>query len=126
VSSVVLDASALLALIFEEPGAEAVREALPDAIMGMVNVCEVISKLSERVPPEEASAWVDRLALNKVDFDWPQSRTAGELRKMTRRLGLSLGDRACLALAVERELPVLTAERAWTKLSIGVDIRLVR
>jgi ribonuclease VapC len=126
VSSVVLDASALLALIFEEPGAEAVREALPDAIMGMVNVCEVISKLSERVPTEEASAWVDRLALNKVDFDWPQSRTAGELRKMTRRLGLSLGDRACLALAIERQLPVLTAERAWTKLAIGVDIRLVR
>jgi ribonuclease VapC len=125
-NSVVLDASALLALIFDEPGAEMVREALPDAVMGTVNICEVISKLTEKFPPEEASTSVGRLVLNKVDFDWAQARTAGELRKATRHLGLSLGDRTCLALARERGLPVLTAERAWAKLQIDIDIRLVR
>jgi PIN domain nuclease of toxin-antitoxin system len=124
---VVLDASALLALVNAEPGAEIVAAALADATIGTVNLAEVVSKLIE-LGIREQDAWAEAsdLVPSVVDFDADLARRTARLRLPTRALGLSLGDRACLALAERLRLPALTADRAWQNLSIPVEIRLVR
>lgn len=123
----VLDASALLALINAEPGAEMVAAALADATIGTVNLAEVVTKLIE-LGIREQDAWAEAsdLVPRVVDFDLDLARRTARLRPPTRAFGLSLGDRACLALAEFLRLPVLTADRAWQKLSLPVDIRLIR
>lgn len=125
-SDCVLDASAVLALLYAEPGVEAVQAALPGALLSAVNAAEVIAKLTERgVPADKAAAAVDWLGLDVVSFDLEQARLAGELRLITRAAGLSLGDRACLALARLRGLPAMTADSAWAKVP-GVDVIVIR
>lgn len=123
----VLDASALLALINAEPGAELVAAALADATIGTVNLAEVVTKLIE-LGIREQDAWAEAsdLVPSVVDFDADLARRTARLRPPTRAFGLSLGDRACLALGESLRLPVLTADRAWQKLSLPVDIRLIR
>jgi PIN domain nuclease of toxin-antitoxin system len=77
----------------------------------------------------DADMYVRNLAalpLEFVDFNFARAAQAGHLRASTRNLGLSLGDRACLALAIERDCPVLTADRMWTRLNIGIPITLIR
>jgi ribonuclease VapC len=124
---VVLDASALLALINAEPGQEIVAAALPTAIFSAVNLAEVVTKLIDLgVPEKEAWAGASDLVPVVVDFGAELSRRTAELRSATRILGLSLGDRACLALAAQLATPVLTADRLWRNVAIGVDIRLIR
>jgi ribonuclease VapC len=125
----VLDASALLAAMLEEPGQEKVERALPNAIIGSVNLVEVASRLIDGgLSPEEAEEDLAALELTVIDFDQAQAIEAGRLRALTRHAGLSLGDRACLALALVRGVPVLTADRAWAALAeaIGVEVELVR
>ena len=126
-SEIVLDASALMAVLRVEPGALAVEALLDAAAVSAVNLSEVQAKLVERGTPSEIawSSLVD-LDLDVVDFDVPQAKVAGDLRVLTRGRGLSLGDRACLALAHVLSLPVMTADRAWAKLEIGIEIRTVR
>jgi PIN domain nuclease of toxin-antitoxin system len=127
VSEIVLDASALMAVLREEPGAAAVEAVLDHAAISAVNLSEVQAKLVERGAAVE-TAWsslVD-LDLEVVDFDAAQARLAGDLRALTRARGLSLGDRACLALARTLGLPAMTADRAWAGLKIGIEIRAVR
>jgi ribonuclease VapC len=127
VSEVVLDASALIAVLREEPGAAAVEAVLDGAAVSTVNLSEVQAKLVERgTPAEIAWSWLVDLDLDVVDFDALQAKVAGDLRALTRAHGLSLGDRACLALAEVRSLPVMTADRAWADLKIGIEIRAVR
>jgi PIN domain nuclease of toxin-antitoxin system len=129
VSELVLDTSAVLALLNEESGGTAVAEALErDAcLMSCVNVAEVAARLGDRSIPEAVVAEIIlSLNLSMVEFDFGTACQCGALRPMTRSLGLSLGDRACLALALERGCPALTADRAWAKLGIGVDIRVIR
>ncbi len=122
-----LDASALMAVLREEPGAAAVEAVLDDAAVSTVNLSEVQAKLVERgTPAEIAWSWLVDLDLDVVDFDALQAKVAGDLRALTRAGGLSLGDRACLALAQVRSLPVMTADRAWAGLEIGIEIRAVR
>jgi PIN domain nuclease of toxin-antitoxin system len=122
----VLDSSAVLALIFNEPGAETVKAALPDALLSTVNLAEIITKLVEKgLPAEVARAAVEVLGAEIVDFEIEQAYVTGELRTATRSAGLSLGDRACLALARQRNARALTADQAWSKLS-GFDIALLR
>jgi PIN domain nuclease of toxin-antitoxin system len=125
--TVVLDASALLALVAHEPGWETVDAALDGAIMSAVNLAEAFAKLEERrYGLDRARANVAASGIEIVRFDEAAAVETARLRPMTRRQGLSLGDRACLALAAERKLPVLTTDRAWAALDLGLDVRVVR
>lgn len=126
-SEFVLDASALLAVLEGEPGAEIVEQALPAALLTTINLAEVLTKLAERgVPEAEGFAAVGGLDLGLVDVDVTLARASARLRAGTRRAGLSLGDRICLALAEQRALPVLTTDRAWATLGLPLDIRVIR
>ena len=126
-SEAVLDASALLALIGAEPGSGVVAEALPTAVMSAVNYSEVSAKLIDLGLPEaEARRLLQDAPLEVAAFDKQRATEAGFLRSVTRDAGLSLGDRACLGLALEMKLPVLTADGAWRRLTIGVDVQLIR
>ncbi|MBV8688345.1 MAG: type II toxin-antitoxin system VapC family toxin [Alphaproteobacteria bacterium] len=123
----VLDASALLALMLGERGAEEVLGLLPTAVVGAVNLSEVVAKLQERgVPEAEIDLSLPDLDLRIIPFDEAQAIAAGKLRVRTRSLGLSLGDRACLALAMTRGAPVVTTDRTWRKVDVGVDVVVVR
>jgi PIN domain nuclease of toxin-antitoxin system len=125
--SSVIDSSALLALIFEEPGASIVETALDDgAVVSSVNLSEVIAKLSDSGDPEQALSSLQSLKFDVANFDEDAAWLAGTLRAQTRSLGLSLGDRACLALAMSMNAPVMTADRVWTQLDVGVRVVLCR
>lgn len=127
VSKVVLDSSAVLALIAGEPGSQVVSDALDGAVISAVNVAEVVSKLIERQAPDrDATGAVRTLQLSVIPFDAEQAEAAGILRRPTRHLGLSLGDRACLQLALKLGREVLTADRSWAALDVGVHVRLIR
>src|SRR5277367_4992917 len=125
---IVLDASAILAYLFREPGAEKLTdEILEAAVASTVNLAEVQSKLvSMNHDPDEA--WEDALALGMAvePFTQAQARAAGTLVKKTKGHGLSLGDRSCLALAIALKAPVYTTERIWKGLNVGVTIQLLR
>ena len=126
-SSFVLDASALLALLNEEPGKDVVEEAIGDCSISAVNYCEVIGKLIDAgVPDDDANHTVELLNIEIVDFDAKLAFQAASLRRATRILGLSLGNRCCLALGRARKATVLTSERSWSKLKIGVKVKLIR
>lgn len=127
-SSTVLDSSALLALLNLEPGHERVRAALrAGAAIGAVNFSEVVARLSDAGQSEaEIRAAIDPLALEIVDFDAELAFRAGLLRPATRHAGLSLGDRACLALAERLDLPALTADRLWADLNLGMRVEVIR
>jgi PIN domain nuclease of toxin-antitoxin system len=127
VPEVVLDASALLALLNREPGAELVAAALPGAAVSAVNLSEVVVKLAEAGMPEKAiREALQGLPLDVVPFDEEQAYEAGLLRPLTKGVGLSLGDRGCLGLALRLGLPVLTADRTWQQLSVRAEVRVIR
>jgi ribonuclease VapC len=126
-ASAVVDASAILAHIRGERGSDSVGNLAADAFISAVNLAEVISKLMERnLTADQADAIIYRYGFEVVSFDEALARSAGALRPATKSLGLSLGDRACLALAQREGLPVLTTDRTWAKLAIGVEVRLMR
>lgn len=124
----VLDAAALIAEFNREPGAEQVLAAYPDVVISAVNVAEVIAKLSERGATDaETTEILARMRCPVQAFDAGQALLAGQLRSRTRAFGLSLGDRACLALALTiAARQVLTTDRAWQRLDLGLDIRVIR
>lgn len=127
-SNVVLDASALLALLNQEPGSDSVAAAVRDgAVMAAVNLSEVVAKLSEAGVPEAAiRSAIHSFPLEVAPFDADLAYASGLLRPLTRAAGLSLGDRACLALGQRLGLPVLTTDTAWQTIAHGVDVRLAR
>ena len=123
----VIDASALLALLNGEPGADVVAQALPGGVISAVNVSEVVAKLAEFGIPEKAIYQALKpLGLDVVFFSEEQAYLAGLLRPATQNIGVSLGDRACLSLAKMQELTALTADRAWANPAIGVTIKVIR
>jgi ribonuclease VapC len=128
----VLDASALLAYLYEEePGAERVVAVLDgSALVSAVNWCEVLSKLEDRGWPTHADFMSRfrglRAALEVVAFNEIEARMAASFRRSTRRAKLSLADRSCLATGRVHDLPVVTADRAWADLGLGVDVQLIR
>lgn len=123
----VLDSSAILALLNGEAGADAVRKRLSGAALSAVNLSEVVSTLADRgMPVELARSALLGLGIQVHPFDAEMAVAAGSLRTVTRALGLSLGDRACLALAQVMNRPVLTADRAWKRLSLGIRIEVLR
>ena len=125
--TVILDASALLAVSFNEAGAQAVADVLDDAMISAVNATEVISKYVDRgLAAADAAETFAAFELSVVPFDQEQANAAGALRRETRDCGLSLGDRCCLALARTMGVQVITADRAWEGLDIGVEIRVIR
>lgn len=124
---VVLDSSALLCLLNGEVGAAKVAEAMPLAAIGAVNLAEVMAKLRERgLTAEEAEEALGGLQLDVRPFTAAQARAAGHLRPATRALGLSLGDRACLALAAELGATALTTDRAWAALGAHAEVEVLR
>jgi ribonuclease VapC len=128
VNRIVLDASAILAVIGGEPGAEKLTsDLLAVAVGSAVNLAEVQTKLLSRGWTSD-QAWEDATSPVRevVSFDEEQARIAGDLAIQTRHLGLSLGDRACLALGIALKLPVYTAEKAWKSLKVGVRIHVIR
>lgn len=128
-SSPVLDASALLALLHSEPGGDEVGHALKTehCLISSVNLAEVVAKLADRgVPVETAREALAAVEVDVVDFRASHAFVSGDLRSAIRTLGLSLGDRACLATALEQKCAVLTADRAWASLDLKLDIRFIR
>lgn len=127
-SRIVLDASAVLALIGAEKGHEKLTpELLEDAVCSTVNLAEVQGKLVSRGwPPEEA--WDDATSAirSAIPFSEHEAKIAGSLVALTRTLGLSLGDRACLAAGLALKAPIYTAERTWSKLKLGIPIHVIR
>jgi PIN domain nuclease of toxin-antitoxin system len=124
---VVADASAVLALLKEEEFGEFDPEHLVGATISAVSFSEVLAKLgSGGLTEAEADAAVTALDLHVIAFEEHQARSAARLWPAVRHLGLSLADRACLALGLQLGGPVVTADRAWAKLDIGVEILLIR
>jgi PIN domain nuclease of toxin-antitoxin system len=124
----VLDASALLALLHNEKGADRVEEAIFNkAVISSVNWAEVIQKvIAKNISVDNLDNELAAVGLSFLSFDRQQASIAGSLWQQTKELGLSLGDRACLALAQQLDLPVLTADKIWQRLDIGVSIQLIR
>lgn len=127
----VLDASALLAWLRGEPGADAVDAALDGAAMSAVNWAETWQKLEQNgVDAARALTQVRALGVVVVDFSTEDAAVAAGLWHSCRAAGLSLGDRACLALAIRLGLPAVTADAAWSRveadLEPAVSISLVR
>ncbi|MBM3558282.1 MAG: type II toxin-antitoxin system VapC family toxin [Alphaproteobacteria bacterium] len=123
----VLDASAVLALLFDEPGAEKAALHLPGGLLSSVNLAEVATDLARRGLHEDvARDHITDLQLQIVAFDREDGFNAGAIWPITRASGLSLGDRACLALGRRLRLPVVTTDRAWARLDLGVKVIAIR
>jgi len=114
--AIVLDSSAILALLNDEPGASKVEAVLDRAIVGAANLAEVAAKLGEKVLGKEEVEEVLAVIHDVRPMTKEQALTAGALRMPTRSMGLSLGDRACIALAMELGATAMTCDRAWTSL----------
>jgi ribonuclease VapC len=124
---IVADASAVIALLKDEAFDAFAPERLVGAAISAVNFCEVLMRLgSGGLTEAETDAAVGALDLRVFAFDEDQARAAARLWPTTRRFGLSLADRACLALGLRLDRPVVTADRAWAKLDIGIDVVLIR
>lgn len=123
----ILDASAVLALLHNEAGADRILPLVGRAVLSAVNAAEVQEKLV-RLGIERQAAWdvVTGTVQEVIAFDAKQAEIAGNLVAQTSPLGLSLGDRACLALGKVLRLPVYTADRVWKDLRAGVEINLIR
>jgi PIN domain nuclease of toxin-antitoxin system len=124
---IALDASALLAFLFREDGHEQVGELLGTARMSAVNLSEVIGRFVR--DGHDAPVVLRRLTATGIEilpFAAADAALAASLVPATRPLGLSLGDRACLALALAKHIPAVTADRTWARLKIGVEIRVIR
>ena len=123
----VLDSSAVLCLIDEELGSEKVASILAGSMISAVNLAEVVAKLQERGGTDAMiDASMADLDVEIVDFDTAQAVATGKLRNLTRSRGLSLGDRACLALAASRDAIAVTTDRAWQNLNDVTRVLLVR
>jgi len=120
----VLDSSAILAVLHQEPGADKAIAYFPDSIVTSVNAAEVLTKLIEKSNDIEiAKKAFELLQLTVVDFDMAHAEKAAELRPLTKNLGLSLGDRSCLALAMLSRATAITADKAWKKIKFcPVDV----
>ena len=123
----VFDSSAVLAIAFEEEGSEAAARRLGDGILSAVNASEVVAGIVDLgASGEEARASLLGFGLEIRPFDAALAVAAGLLRTATRERGLSLGDRACMALAIREQARVVTADRAWAALDLGVEVELIR
>ncbi|HET6469194.1 MAG TPA: type II toxin-antitoxin system VapC family toxin, partial [Geminicoccaceae bacterium] len=120
-------ASALLAALLTDRGAELVEAAIEASSISAVNLAEVVTKVVERGYPEaRVLGYLGQTALRVAAFDELAAYLTGSMRTSTRVAGLSLGDRACLALGITLVATVLTADRAWATLDLGVRVQVIR
>jgi PIN domain nuclease of toxin-antitoxin system len=128
VNKYVLDASALLAFVWQEAGGEEVaKAAIEGAAISAVNLSEVVAKLSQaNVAESVIRREIDLLQLEVVHFDTELACRAGVFRAATAYAGLSLGDRVCLALAEQLGVPALTTDRAWQRLPLDIAVQVIR
>jgi ribonuclease VapC len=125
-TAIVLDASALLAMLRDEAGGGMVAGAIADARMSAVNFAEVVSHfIHAGMPPDEVDAMLAPLPLIVVEADAALATKAGRLRRATAEAGLSLGDRFCLALAARDGLPAWTADRQWRRIAKKIDAEIL-
>ena len=127
-NKVVVDSSAVIAYLRREHGWESLESYLAGTcLISAVNLTEIIGKLREKeVESATVDAILDQLGLTVVAFDESQARRAGEMRLATRHLGLSLGDRACLALAEELGVTAITTDAIWGQLASVISVRVIR
>lgn len=126
---VVLDASAILAMLFREQGSEIVENYIETskAVVSSINVSEVfVKQLELSIPNERTIGFLGLLGIEVVDFNMDMAIQAAALRKLTKEWGLSFGDRACLALGQAYSCPVITADRAWGDMNLGIEVILIR
>jgi PIN domain nuclease of toxin-antitoxin system len=123
----VLDSSAILAELLQEPGAERVAAARPTACISAVNYSEIIAKLIDGgLSATQAEDVAEQLRCDIFEADKHRSVLSGLLHEKTRRRGISLGDRYCLQLAMELRVPVLTTDRLWASLGLDVEVVVIR
>jgi ribonuclease VapC len=123
----VLDSSAILAEFLKESGGDLVRASQGTHYVSAVNFAEVYSKLADlgvTVENFESVRAIEPFVV--MEFDRSQAILSAQLRPATKHLGLSLGDRACLALAIREKATVLTADRTWSNLDLGIEIKVIR
>lgn len=126
-ADIVLDASAILALLRNERGSEAVGAIIANGLVSTVNLSEVVAKLVERgTTAADAVDIVESLPFEIADFDTELAMAAGLMWMRGKKVGLSLGDRACLALAEYHRFPVITADRNWRDLDVAIEVRTLR
>jgi ribonuclease VapC len=124
---IVLDASALLALLYQEPGHEVVSAHLSDCCISTVNLTEVVSRfVRDGHTGQQIWQQLRATSIEFIPFSIEQAILASHLLTQTQPYGLSLADRACIALALLRGVPALTADRAWNQVQVGVTIRVIR
>jgi ribonuclease VapC len=122
-----LDSSAILAVFFQERGGEVVSPILHGALLSTVNLTEVHTRMIDRgAQPQQAWNWIEGFQCEVCSFTDEHARVAAELKSITRAFGLSLGDRACLALAIDRKATVYTTDRVWKNLNLGIQIEVIR
>ena len=123
----VLDASAVLAYLKDEPGADVVKAVLAESVISSVNWAEVVQKmLGLGANVDNMLEEFQELGMTVEPFTVEDGEIAGRLWSQTRMYGLSLGDRACLSLGIRLGARVLTGDRAWQSLSLSVDVQLIR
>lgn len=122
-----LDSSSVLAVIFNERGGESVACHFDGGLLSTVNLAEILTKL-QLGGWETDFAWsrVLNMGFEVAPYDAEQARLTAELIDHTRPYGLSLGDRACLALAMQRKATVYTTDKAWKNLSLGIEVEVIR
>jgi PIN domain nuclease of toxin-antitoxin system len=124
---VVFDASVVLTAVFREKGYEQVLSLEQTAMVSAVNIAEARSRLADhgldRRAIDESLGLID---MRIVDFDAEQASLSSDLRKETRKVGLSLGDRACLALAMQKGAVAYTADKVWANVSLPIEVKVIR
>ncbi len=128
-STLVLDASVILAAILGEPGGDEVFQHIEDSIVSAVNVAEVYTYAAvNNFPTAAIDAFFTETGVEVYAHDFEQAVATGKLASITKKAGLSLGDRACFALAQQKQAEVLTADRPWAAFAdgLGLKIRLLR
>jgi len=128
-TSSVLDASALLALLLDEAGGERVRAVLSESAMSTVNLSEVVAYYVRHGANEQSVREIlTLLPVEWTDFDVELAIAAGVMSALTQSAGLSAGDRACLALARHLGLPAMTADRSWSTVAktVGIEVEFIR
>lgn len=126
-TKVILDASAILAILLEEPGAAVARASLPGALCTTVNLTEIMTRCADKdIPSEIAEHLMAMHGVQYIDFNMELALLAASLCPATRSKGLSLGDRACLALAIREDGTAITTDRSWADLDVGCKIEVIR
>jgi ribonuclease VapC len=124
---VLLDASAMLAYMLAETGADVVEQHLPHAAMSTINAAEVMVRLVDRgMPLESALSMIVKTSVRIVDYTLEDAATAASLRSTTKKLGLSAADRGCMATAIRLQSDILTADKAWATLNLPIRVHLLR